>query len=49
MDDIERLARLMGMKRAEVLEAVPVDDGHAVRTHDEQWTLVRDAGEGEGK
>jgi hypothetical protein len=23
---------------------VPVDDGHAVRTHDGQWTLVRDDG-----
>lgn len=44
MTEIERCARLMGMKRSEVLEAVPVDDGHAVRTHDGQWTLVRDDG-----
>lgn len=44
MDDIERCARLMGMKRTEVQEAVPVDEGHAVRTHDGQWTLVRDDG-----
>lgn len=44
MDDIERCARRMGMKRTEVLEAVPVDDGTAVKTHDWQWTLVRDDG-----
>lgn len=44
MDDIERVARVMGMKRTEVQEVVPVDDGHAVRTHDGQWTLVRDDG-----
>lgn len=45
MDDIERCARLMGMKpHREVLEAVPVDGGHAVRTHDGRWTLVRDDG-----
>lgn len=44
MNDIERAAAQMGMKRSEVLEVVPVDDGHAVRTHDEQWTLVRDDG-----
>lgn len=46
MDDlIERYAALMGMKpHREVLEVVPVDDGHAARTHDGRWTLVRDDG-----
>lgn len=45
MDEIERCARAMGMKpHREVLEVVPVDGGYAVRTHDEQWTLVRDDG-----
>jgi hypothetical protein len=44
MTEIERCARLMGMKPAEVVEAVSVDEGHAVRTHDGQWTLVRDDG-----
>ena len=43
MDEIEA-ARVMGMKRSEVLEVASVDDGHAVRTHDGQWTLVRDDG-----
>ena len=41
---IELYAQLMGMKPSEVLEVVSVDDGHAVRTHDGQWTLVRDDG-----
>lgn len=41
---IEQHARQVGMKPTEVLEVVPVDDGHAVRTHDGQWTLVRDDG-----
>jgi len=45
MDDIEHFARLLGMKpHREVLEVVSVDEGHAVRTHDGQWTLVRDDG-----
>lgn len=43
MDEIEA-ARLMGMKRTEVIEVAPVDDGTAVRTHDGQWTLIRDDG-----
>jgi hypothetical protein len=43
-DDIERCARLMGMKRTEVLEVVPADGGDLVRTHDGQWTLIRDSG-----
>lgn len=43
MDEIEA-ARAMGMKRIEVLQVVPVDDGNAVRTHDWQWTLIRDDG-----
>ncbi len=43
MDEIE-CARLMGMKQSEVVEVVPVDDGQAVRTHDGQWTLIRDDG-----
>jgi len=39
---IEQYAARMGMKpHREVLEVVPVDDGHAVRTHDGQWTLIR--------
>lgn len=46
MDElIETMAAAMGMKpHREVQEVVPVDDGHAVRTHDGQWTLVRDGG-----
>lgn len=45
MDNIESVAALMGMKpHREVQEVVPVDDGHAVRTHDGRWTLVRDDG-----
>lgn len=45
MDDIERCAQLMGMKpNREVQEVVETADGHAVRTHDGQWTLVRDDG-----
>lgn len=45
MGDIERYAALMGMKpHSEVQQVVPVDDGHAVRTHDGQWTFVRDDG-----
>lgn len=45
MDDIERVAAVMGMKaHREVQEAVPVDDGTAARTHDGRWTLVRDDG-----
>lgn len=40
-DDIERCARLMGMKQSEVLEVVPADGGDLVRTHDGAWTLVR--------
>lgn len=45
MDDIERCARAMGMKpHREVQEVVPVDGGHAARTHDGRWTLVRDDG-----
>lgn len=43
MDEIEA-ARAMGMKRSEVIDVVPVDEGHAVRTHDWRWTLVRDDG-----
>jgi hypothetical protein len=44
-DLIEQLAAVMGMKpHREVQEAVPVDGGHAVRTHDDRWTLVRDDG-----
>ncbi len=45
MDDIERCARLMGMKRTEVQEVVPASSGHdLVRTHDGAWTLLRDNG-----
>lgn len=53
MDDIEsvvRVARQLGMKASEVLEVVQVDGGELtdggqlVRTHDGQWTLVRDDG-----
>ena len=53
MDDIEsvaRVARQLGMKVSEVLEVVQVDGGELagggqlVRTHDGQWTLVRDDG-----
>lgn len=44
MDDIESVARQMGMKPSEVLEVVQVDGGQLVRTHDGQWTLVRDDG-----
>lgn len=45
MDAIEKCAALMGMKpHREVLEVVPVDGGNAVRTHDGQWTLIRDDG-----
>jgi hypothetical protein len=45
MDDIEKYARLLGMKpHREVLEVREVEGGHAVRTHDGQWTLVRDSG-----
>lgn len=42
MDDIERYARLMGMKRSEVLEVVPGDGGARVRTSDGAWTHVSD-------
>lgn len=42
---IEEYATRMGMKAyREVKEVVPVDGGHAVRTHDGRWTLVRDDG-----
>jgi hypothetical protein len=53
MDDIEsvvRVARQLGMKVSEVLEVVQVDGGELadggqlVRTHDGQWTLIRDDG-----
>ncbi|MCW2768464.1 MAG: hypothetical protein JWO11_4423 [Nocardioides sp.] len=44
MDDIERCAQLLGMRRREVLEVVPSADGDLVRTHDGQWTLIRDDG-----
>ncbi len=40
--DIETAAQLMGMKPdREVRQVVPVDDGHAVLTHDGRWTLIR--------
>lgn len=46
MDDIKRFAAVLGMKpQREVQEVVPVGDGHAVRTHDGQWTLVRADGQ----
>jgi hypothetical protein len=53
MDEIERVAcvaRQLGMKASEVLEVVQVDGGELagggqlVRTHDGQWTLIRDDG-----
>lgn len=45
MNDIERVARVMGMKpHREVLEVRKVDGGHLAHTKDEQWTLVRDDG-----
>lgn len=44
MDDIERCAQVLGMRRREVLEVVPVDGGQLVRTHDFTWTLIRDDG-----
>jgi hypothetical protein len=44
--DIETAAQLMGMKpHREVREVVPVDGGHAVHTHDDQWTLITDDNE----
>lgn len=45
MDDIERCAQLLGMRRREVLEVVPVDGGDLVQTHDGTWTLVGNDGE----
>ena len=44
MDEIEA-ARILGMKRSEVLAAVPGDNGDLVQTHDGQWTLIRSDGE----
>jgi hypothetical protein len=44
MDDIERCAQQLGMRRREVTEVLPVDGGDLVRTHDGLWTLIRDDG-----
>ena len=44
MDDIERCAQKLGMRRREVLEVVAVDGGDLVHTHDGLWTLIRDDG-----
>ena len=44
MDDIERCAQKLGMRRREVTEVLPVDGGDLVRTHDGLWTLIRDDG-----
>lgn len=45
MDDIERCARLLGMKPSEVLEVMQVDGGELACTHDGVWTLIREDGE----
>src|SRR5258708_32610240 len=45
MDDIERCAQLLGMRRREIIEVVPVDGGDLVQTHDGSWTLIGADGE----
>jgi hypothetical protein len=45
MTDIEKVAQRLGMKPSEVTEVVLTADGVAVRTHDWQWTLIRNDGE----
>lgn len=44
-DDIDAIARRLGMKRDEIIEVVLDADGVLVQTHDGVWTLIGNDGE----
>lgn len=42
--DVEEIAQVLGMKTSEVVDVEQVADGTLAKTHDGNWTLIRDDG-----
>lgn len=42
--DVEEIAQVLGMKTSEVVDVEQVADGTLAKTHDGNWTLIRDGG-----
>lgn len=42
--DVAEVAQALGMKEREVVDVQPGADGTLARTHDGNWTLIRDGG-----